>query len=164
MAATLSELIKYGRVKVDDDTEERWGEYKAQQDPRGRVYLKLYSSNGKHKLHLLHRLICPHYKQVEHEDRDVTNNLRSNLRDSTQQQNLMNTSLRKDSTSGYKGVSLNKPTGKWRAQLTVNGRRIHLGLFSTKEEVAEAYNKRAMSEFKEFANLNVLVSQSSPTH
>lgn len=42
-------------------------------------------------------------------------------------------------TSGYIGVDL-RATGKWRARITVNGKRMHLGDFNTAKEAALAYN------------------------
>jgi AP2 domain len=43
---------------------------------------------------------------------------------------------RKNNTSGMDGVS--KSGNKWRSQIQVNKKKIHLGSFSTKEEAAEA--------------------------
>ena len=42
------------------------------------------------------------------------------------------------------GVSLHKPTGKYRARCnnTFSGKKEHLGLFSTTEEAHEAWRKR----------------------
>ena len=44
-----------------------------------------------------------------------------------------------NNTSGYKGVTLNKQTGKWRAQIWTNGKSVHLGAYSTAEEAYSAY-------------------------
>ena len=43
-------------------------------------------------------------------------------------------------TSGIKGVSYHQ-RGYWRATIHRNGKPVHLGLFKTKEEAAEAYQK-----------------------
>ena len=48
---------------------------------------------------------------------------------------------RKKFTSKYKGVSLNKATGKWRARTSVGGLEKHIGSYETEEEAAEAYEK-----------------------
>ena len=48
--------------------------------------------------------------------------------------------LRKDNTSGYRGVRENKLTNKWVAVISVNNKAIHLGTFTTKIEAAEAYD------------------------
>ncbi|AXS25549.1 MULTISPECIES: AP2 domain-containing protein [Staphylococcus] len=44
----------------------------------------------------------------------------------------------KNSSSKYKGVRLYK--NKWRASITINGKRIHLGSFDKESDAAKAYN------------------------
>jgi len=51
----------------------------------------------------------------------------------------------KDNTSGYKGVSIHKPTGKWRARI-FKGKEIHLGLFDKIEDAVKA-RETAEKEF-----------------
>lgn len=50
----------------------------------------------------------------------------------------INQGVRKDNTSGTKGVYWYKSTKKWRAEITVNKERINLGTFETKEEAIQA--------------------------
>jgi hypothetical protein len=68
--------------------------------------------------------------------------------------------VNRNSKSGYKGVRfhsdkrgwvLSKP---WEARITINGKSQGLGHYSTKEEAAEAYNKKAKEVYGEFAKLN----------
>jgi len=40
--------------------------------------------------------------------------------------------------SRFRGVIWHKPTGKWVARATLNGRRVHLGVFAVEEEAARA--------------------------
>ena len=49
------------------------------------------------------------------------------------------TLLMKTNTSGYRGVSRHV-SGKWQAEIKTNGVRTYLGLFSTAEEAAKAYD------------------------
>jgi hypothetical protein len=49
-----------------------------------------------------------------------------------------------NNTSGYKGVTWNKEAKKWRAQVWLNGKSIHLGTYATAEE-AYAAHCRAVS-------------------
>lgn len=56
------------------------------------------------------------------------------------------------SSSGFKGVS--KRAGKWRAYITVGGRFISLGSFTTVREAARAYDAAAREHFGEFAATN----------
>ncbi len=61
----------------------------------------------------------------------------SNLRDTNR--NNWNRVDNKNNTSGFRGVSFHKPTGKWRARIKVNGINKHLGYFNTPEEASAAY-------------------------
>lgn len=54
----------------------------------------------------------------------------------------INTSLRKDNTSGYRGV--NKDRHNWRAQIQIKGKQKFLGYFDTAEEASEAYENAFM--------------------
>lgn len=104
--------------------------------------------------------------QVDHIDGNGLNNQRSNLRICTRSQNIANSKLRKDNTTGYKGVSWfvgsKHPNGVWKskpnwtARIGVNGKRITVGYFTTKEEAAKAYNEAALKYHGEFAKLNPL--------
>lgn len=55
----------------------------------------------------LHRFLtdCPAHLVTDHIDGNTLNNLNSNLRTTSQQHNNQNSSIRKDNTTGYKGVS-----------------------------------------------------------
>jgi hypothetical protein len=91
---------------------------------------------------------------VDHKDGNGLNNQKSNLRICTTTQNQMNAMLRKDSTSGFKGVSWKKDRNKWAAQIQINKKRKCLGYFPTKEEAAVKYNQVASELYGEFARLN----------
>lgn len=75
---------------------------------------------------------------VDHIDGDGLNNRRANLRVVFHGENMKNSRLRINNSSGVKGVRLD-PTGKWRAEIRNDGKRHYLGLFQTKESAAEAY-------------------------
>jgi len=87
---------------------------------------------------------------VDHIDRDKLNNNLSNLRMCNKAQNSANTHKRKNTLSKYKGVCRCKT--RWQAKVA----RRYIGLFKTEEEAAEAYNKEALKEFGEFANINII--------
>ena len=83
------------------------------------------------------------------------NNLEVNLREVTHQQNMMN--RRKpniNAASQYKGVTWHKKSSKWQAQIRKNGKHIHLGLFLTDKDAAQAADTAAKLYFGEYANLN----------
>jgi hypothetical protein len=106
----------------------------------------------------LHRYIMGtppgHNLVIDHADRNPLNNLRSNLRFATYAQNSYNRSggNHKGSTSKYKGVS--KVGKKWRASISKDGKKIHLGYFNCERNAAIAYNHKAKELFGEFAYLN----------
>lgn len=62
--------------------------------------------------------------EVDHIDTNKRNNMKSNLRIVTHQQNSCNIPLQKDNTSGIKGVSWDNTYEKWRAFLTYKGVRM----------------------------------------
>lgn len=62
----------------------------------------------------------------------------ANLRFATKMQNQPNAGISRNNTSGYRGVSWDAKCGKWRAQIRVQKKLIHLGLFSSTEAAAIA--------------------------
>ena len=116
---------------------------------------------------LLHRVIAEVFlndgkplttkQEVDHIERadgsHAQDRLR-NLRIVSRSQNAMNQRINRNNTSGYKGISLRKPTGKWRAEIMSGGRRKYLGYFPTAESAALAYDKAAKELHGEFAKLN----------
>ena len=83
---------------------------------------------------LLHHGYLTKGKCIDHEDNNALNNKIKNLRESTHSQNAHNSKLRKTNTSGHKGVSWHKPTGKWLVRINVNGKQHYFGLFVNKED------------------------------
>lgn len=110
-------------------------------------------SEGPRGLALMHRLILspPKGMTVDHINRNGLDNRRSNLRLATQAQNNANTGLRRNNTSGAKGVDRQAHASRWRAQITVNGKAKFLGLFGTFDEASDAYAKAAAEHFGDFA-------------
>lgn len=94
--------------------------------------------------------------KIDHKDGDGLNNTRHNLRPATTQQNNCNNRIRRDNTSGYKGVNLRKEKHcrKWQASIRVNRKRKHLGYYDTPQEAALAYDVAARELFGEFARTN----------
>lgn len=90
----------------------------------------------------------------DHTDRDSLNCTKSNLRESTHQQNCFNRAKQINSTSQFKGVSFDKAAKKWRASITCNNRKHSLGMYTNQLDAAKAYNKAAINLFKAFAFLN----------
>ena len=111
-----------------------------------RVVLKLPSYVvGKGKLRK-GRLYCDHING------NRLDNRKENLRIVSFYQNLLNKSIYKNNKSGFKGVRKN---GKYfRATITINGKKVHLGCDKSAYECAKLYDKAAKYYFSEFARLN----------
>lgn len=112
---------------------------------------------GKRKQRMLgmHRVIIgSHDKKyvVDHIDGNGLNNTRENLRLCKPQENSKNSSIRKTNKSGFKGVDFHKGSKKWRAQISSNGKKIHIGYFDTPINAHKAYCEFAKKHHQEFAN------------
>ena len=94
--------------------------------------------------------------QIDHINGDKLDNRRANLRYCTHAQNQMNNKKRSGTSSKFKGVSLNKASGKWKAYIKYQQRYISLGTYASEVEAAESYNRAAIHYFGEFARLNIL--------
>lgn len=92
--------------------------------------------------------------EIDHENRIKTDNRIENLRPATSTQNKGNIGLLGSNRSGFRGVSLNRRSMKWHAQIKVLGKQTYLGRFDTPEEAAVTYNHAARLYFGEFAHLN----------
>lgn len=104
----------------------------------------------------MHSLIlkAPEGYLVDHKDRDVLNNRKSNLRIATPSQNAANVAPSIKSSSGLKGICLRKGRNKYDAQIKVCGTNIEVRGFVTEEDAAKAYDVAAAYLFGEFAWLN----------
>lgn len=91
---------------------------------------------------------------TDHIDRNKKNNQRENLRIIPARFNAANSGLPVNNTSGYKGVSYHKPSGKWAARIVVNKRKMHLGAFDTARDAALAYDMAAKFFCGEYALTN----------
>ena len=92
------------------------------------------------------------FQDVDHIDGNSLNNTRKNLRPATRSQNLMN---RRSFRGGpFKGVSLYRPNGKYRARIVVRGKTHYLGYYRTEFEAALAYDRAARELHGAFARPN----------
>ena len=93
--------------------------------------------------------------QCDHINNDRSDNRRVNLRLCTGSQNNINRpKMKKITTSIYKGVSRERRRPRWRACITVNKCRQHIGYYDTELGAAIAYNERAVRYYGDFATIN----------
>jgi hypothetical protein len=133
----LRNLFKYSNGKLF--WKERPGRYVKAGTQAGCVYNNGYCvvtiNNKRYGLHriifMMHHGYFPN--EIDHIDGNKANNNIDNLRAATRQQNKNNTGIIVSNTSGYKNVSWNKKTQKWKVELRVNEKKKHLGIFKDLE-------------------------------
>ena len=131
---------------------------KAGTDSHGYKIVSL-SRDGKIKYPRIHRLIAlafiPNPKNktcIDHINNKKLDNRLNNLRWVTSQENNRNRSIGKRNTSTIKGVYFIQKSNKWRAHITINGKKIHLGYFQNIEDAKEARQIKAKILFGEYIN------------
>lgn len=87
---------------------------------------------------------------VDHKNMDRSDNRWANLREATKQQNCANKGPQRNNRLGYKGVT-QVPSGRFRAEITVDGKGRCIGTFDTPHEASAAYLSEARKVFGEFA-------------
>jgi hypothetical protein len=122
-------------------------------DGDGYVRIKIDGSRYlAHRLAWLYQFGSFPKHELDHADRNRSNNLISNLREASDSQNAAN----RCSTSnrlGMKGVykrHASRPR-QYESKIRVNGVQKHLGYFHTAEEASEAYKAASRTHFGEFA-------------
>ena len=88
---------------------------------------------------------------VDHWDMNGLNNRWANLRVATLSQNAANTGRYLTNTSGFKGVTMHRQSGRWQAQIKQHGKSIYLGLFNDPAVAHAVYVAKARELFGEFA-------------
>jgi hypothetical protein len=76
--------------------------------------------------------------EIDHINRVTSDNRICNLRSATRSENMHNTSIGINNTSGHVGVSWHKQSKKWMAHIRVNCKKIHLGRFDDINEATAA--------------------------
>lgn len=90
---------------------------------------------------------------VDHIDGNILNNRFDNLRLVTHSQNMMNTKVRSDNSTGVKGVYFNKARGYYVAQITVNKKKRSIGRYKDLEEAKVAISKAREELHGEYARV-----------
>lgn len=92
--------------------------------------------------------------QIDHRNRIRTDNRLCNLRLAGLNGNPRNSTRYRNNTSGKKGVSWHKGRMKFQAYITVNRKKIYLGLFCSAAAAADAYDAASARLHGEFSSPN----------
>jgi hypothetical protein len=139
-------LLTQGQVAIIDIGDlalvapHRWHAYWCQLGKCFYAKTNIRNPDGKRTTLKMHRLIKGAKKgeEVDHIHHNTLDNRQSETRLCTGSQNQHNHVLNANNTSGYKGVSWDKRSGKWRAHICVNGKQKNLGRYTTPELANEA--------------------------
>jgi len=104
-------------------------------------YLRVMVQGKKYRLHRLAFLFMEGYfpeNQVDHKNGIVDDNSWENLREVSMACNMQNCKLSNANKSGFTGVYWHKHASKWIAQIKINQKHIHIGLYKTATEAAIA--------------------------
>lgn len=108
-------------------------------DSRG--YVKIRINGREHSAHRLAWLYVYGWfpaGQIDHVNRNKSDNRITNLREVTISENAQNIGLKRSNKSGYTGVRWNIKRAKWVAHIKVDGQFRHLGCFNTLDAAADA--------------------------
>lgn len=84
-------------------------------------------------------------EEIDHINRVRSDNRIVNLRKVSRSANIQNSSIRRDNTSGAKGVCWHKAANKWCARISINRKRLPLGVY---DDLSDAIEARKAAELK----------------
>jgi hypothetical protein len=91
------------------------------------------------------------FGEVDHRDRNKSNDRPENLRETTRSENEFNKKPGKLNTSGVIGVSWHKAAQKWLAHIAIDGRPKHLGYFTDIDTATLAVDLARLIHHGDFA-------------
>ena len=105
---------------------------------------------------MMHQLVmgCLMSSVIDHINQNKLDNRRCNLRVVSKSENAINSKVRNTNTSGFRGVSWESQTGKWRATVNQGKKRISAGRYDCAVEAALAADWAAWQLYREQAILN----------
>ena len=163
----LANCKEYTMVSLDKWAELPWlKEFRWYKKPDGYIYAYIplkYQSLFNHQKNIyLHRCImpCEEGYEVDHLDRNKSNNLTNNLMAKTHYANMQNKNYAEykiptHNTSGVKGVSFDNRKKKWRAYITIKRKQKFLGYY---DNVNDAIKTRQNAEEKYFGESKYIIT------
>lgn len=154
--------IKGFDVEIDEEDlpfvkSKKWNVHKGDNSNTWYAYTWTYENKTVNMIQM-HRLLMGVHGDntyvVDHIDHNGLNNRRSNLRLCLSAENSWNQQLRKNNTTGYKGVSLKGDIDKYYARIMKHYVAHDMGCYKTPEEAAVAYDIAALHLFGEYACTN----------
>lgn len=112
------------------------------------------------KIYYAHRLVWLWHHgawptdHLDHINQNRLDNRIENLRLASESNNQANTRIRRNNTTGFRGVDRIKRSGRYRASICVRGIKACLGLFKTPEEASAAYNEAHRIAFRDFSPID----------
>lgn len=110
-----------------------------------------YILNSKNNIYL-HRFImnCPNNYEVDHIYHDILDNRKSQLRIVTSSQQNMNMGLRKDNSSGHRGVYYDNVRNTWNVNINLQGIHLRKRLKTYEEacKIADEFYDTHFGEYK----------------
>lgn len=90
---------------------------------------------------------------IDHINRVKSDNRLCNLRIATRRENAINSKIRSNNSSGFKGVFFCSRSKKWIARSANYGKQFHLGTFTNPEDASAVYQEFVLKNHGEFLPL-----------
>ena len=88
---------------------------------------------------------------LDHKDRNRSNNRIENIRECSNAENLRNSSIGRNNTTGCTGVSFDKDRQIWYSRMMFDGKRINLGRYKDRGQAIKARKEAEVKYLGEFA-------------
>ena len=131
----------------------KWHAWKNERHKTWYAVASTHDKTGRKRIVLMHRLVLGLTARdrvvVDHGDHNGLNNRRGNLEaTSSRLNNLRRSGLNRNNTSGVRGVVWSKSAKKWKAQLMLRRRHVHLGYFKDLTEAGAVVREALRGEIK----------------